>query len=74
MQKADNVQDVFLNKLRQEKIQATIFLTNGVQIRGAVRSFDNFVIELDSDGRQQVLYKHAVSTIVPAKNVKIYTE
>jgi len=60
-----NLQDVFLNQVRKENIMITIFLVNGFQLKGTVKGFDNYTIVLDSDGRQQLIYKHAVSTISP---------
>ena len=65
MQKTQNLQDAFLNYIRREKIPVTLFLMNGFQLRGVVRSFDSFVVLIAADGRQQMLYKHAISTIVP---------
>ena len=64
-----NLQDVFLNQVRKEHTAVTIFLTNGFQLRGVVKGFDNFTVILDTDGKQQLVYKHAISTIVPAKPV-----
>ena len=64
MQKTQNLQDAFLNYIRREKIPVTLFLMNGFQLRGVVRSFDSFVVLIDADGRQQMIYKHAISTIV----------
>jgi len=60
-----NLQDVFLNQVRKESTMITIFLVNGFQLKGIVKGFDNYTIVLDSDGRQQLIYKHAVSTICP---------
>lgn len=71
MQKAINLQDVFLNQVRKEKIPITIFLTNGFQFKGAVKGFDNFTVILESEGKQNLVYKHAISTIIPAKSVSI---
>ena len=71
MNKSMNLQDVFLNQARREKIAVTIFLTNGFQIKGVIKGYDNFVLILDTDGKQQMIYKHAVSTIVPARPVAI---
>ncbi len=62
-----NLQDGFLNQVRKEGIAVTIFLINGFQVRGFVKGFDNFTIILDSDGKQEMIYKHAVSTIIPAR-------
>ena len=71
MQKTQNLQDAFLNYIRREKIPVTLFLMNGFQLRGVVRSFDSFVVLIDADGRQQMIYKHAISTVVPARNVRL---
>ena len=71
MQKTLNLQDTFLNYIRREKIPVTLFLMNGFQLRGVVRSFDSFVVLIDADGRQQMIYKHAISTLVPARPLKI---
>ena len=71
MQKTQNLQDAFLNYIRREKIPVTLFLMNGFQLRGVVRSFDSFVVLIDADGRQQMIYKHAISTLVPARPLKI---
>lgn len=64
-----NLQDVFLNQVRKEHIAVTIYLTNGFQLKGMVKGFDNFTVILDTDGRQQLVYKHAISTISPMKLV-----
>jgi host factor-I protein len=64
-----NLQDVFLNQVRKEHISITIYLVNGFQLKGNVRGFDNYTIVLDNDGKQQLVYKHAVSTIVPMKPI-----
>jgi len=63
------LQDVFLNQVRKEHVAVTIHLTNGYQIKGTVKGFDNFTIILDSEGKQLMIYKHAVSTISPIKAV-----
>ena len=65
MNKGINLQDVFLNQVRKEKIGVTIFLTNGYQFRGSVKGFDNYVVILECEGKQNLVYKHAISTIVP---------
>ncbi|MDF2520610.1 MAG: RNA-binding protein Hfq [Clostridia bacterium] len=64
-----NLQDVFLNQVRKEHIPITIFLVNGFQLKGMVKGFDNYTIVLDVDGKQQLVYKHAVSTISPIKPI-----
>jgi host factor-I protein len=66
-----NLQDVFLNQVRKEHIPVTVYLTNGFQLKGLVKGFDNFTVVLDSDGRQQLIYKHAISTISPMKLVNL---
>jgi len=68
---AMNVQDAFLNYVRKENIPVVIHLVNGFQIRGLVRGFDNFSVIIENDGKQQLVYKHAVSTISPATKVSI---
>lgn len=71
MQKTQNLQDAFLNYIRREKIPVTLFLMNGFQLRGVVRSFDSFVVLIDADGRQQMIYKHAISTVAPVRAVTL---
>ena len=65
MKKIANLQDLFLLSARRSRVSVTIFLVNGFQMRGIVTGFDSFVVVLESDGKQQMLYKHAISTIVP---------
>ena len=67
MQKTHNLQEEFLNRARTDRAAVTVFLVNGFQMRGTVRAFDSFVVLLESDGKQHLVYKHAISTIVPAK-------
>ncbi|WP_147802285.1 RNA chaperone Hfq [Alkalicoccus halolimnae] len=69
-----NIQDQFLNQLRKENIPVTVFLLNGFQLRGQVKSFDNFTVVLDTDGKQQLVYKHAISTFSPQRNVQLQQE
>jgi len=71
MKKSINLQDVFLNQVRKEKIMITVFLISGYQIRGYVRGFDNYTIVVDSDGKHQMIYKHAISTMVSSKEINI---
>lgn len=71
MSKTINLQDVLLNQLRKEKILVTIFLTNGFQLKGVIKGFDNFVVILESEGKQQMIYKHAISTLAPSKAVNL---
>lgn len=65
----NNLQYIFLNNARKERIPVTIFLVNGVQLKGIVKGFDSFTVVLDSDGKQQLVYKHAISTVSPAKPI-----
>ncbi|MBR1749637.1 MAG: RNA chaperone Hfq [Ruminococcus sp.] len=71
MNKNINLQDVFLNQARKEKIAVTMFLTNGYQFKGTVKGFDNYVVILDVEGKQYLVYKHAISTIVPAAYINL---
>ena len=66
-----NLQDAILNRLRKEHIPVTVFLTNGFQLRGCVRAFDSFTVVLDVDGRQNIVYKHAISTLIPQHNIEL---
>ena len=66
-----NLQDMFLNQARKEKIPVTIYLTNGFQFRGIVRGFDNFTVILDCEGKQNLVYKHAISTVTPSRAISI---
>lgn len=68
-----NLQEIFLNSSRREKILITIFLTNGVQLKGIVKGFDSYVVILESDGKSNMIYKHAISTIIPSKNISIFS-
>jgi host factor-I protein len=69
MKNALNLQDIFLNDVRRDHVSIVVFLISGYQIKGYVKGFDNYTIVLDSDGKQQMIYKHAISTIIPAKSV-----
>ena len=71
MQKKINLQDLFLLRARQDRVPVTLFLMNGFQMRGTITGYDPFVVVLDSDGRQQVIYKHAISTIAPIRTVEL---
>lgn len=71
MTKNINLQDVFLNQARKDHIPVTVFLTNGFQFKGMVRGFDSFTVILETDGKQQLVYKHAVSTIIPQKPINL---
>ena len=74
MQKTNNLQEVFLTQARKQKIPVTMFLVNGFQLRGLITGFDCFVVVLDSEGKQQVIYKDAISTIAPARTVDFREE
>ena len=74
MQTKANLQDLFLLRARREKMPVTMFLMNGYQLRGIITGFDAFVVVLTSDGRQQVIYKHAISTISPERPVPLREE
>ena len=71
MPKVNNLQEVFLTQLRRERRQVTVFLMNGFQMRGQVSGFDPFTVVLMTDGKQQVIYKHAISTIIPVRPVPL---
>jgi host factor-I protein len=66
-----NLQDVFLNQIRKDNIPVTIYLVNGFQLKGLVKGFDNFTVVLDYEGKQQMVYKHAISTIMPMRQVNL---
>lgn len=70
--KKQNLQDVFLNSVRKTKTPLTIFLVNGVKLQGVVTWFDNFCVLLRRDGLSQLVYKHAISTIMPASPVQLF--
>jgi host factor-I protein len=70
--KKQNLQDVFLNAVRKSKTPLTIFLVNGVKLQGVVTWFDNFCVLLRRDGQSQLVYKHAISTIMPAQPVSLF--
>ncbi|MDR0381039.1 MAG: RNA chaperone Hfq [Oscillospiraceae bacterium] len=74
MQKTTNYQDLFLNQFRRDHQNVTVFLVNGFQIKGVVRAFDNFTVVMEADGRQQLIYKHAISTIIPFRPVSLPNE
>ena len=70
--KKQNLQDTFLNSVRRAKTPLTIFLVNGVKLQGVVTWFDNFCVLLRRDGQSQLVYKHAISTVMPAQPVQLY--
>lgn len=71
-ERTQHLQDLFLNTVRKQKISLTIFLVNGVKLTGVVTSFDNFCVLLRRDGHSQLVYKHAISTIMPSQPVQMY--
>ncbi len=71
MNKNINLQDVFLNQVRKDKMPATFILTNGFQFKGIVKGFDSYVVILESEGKQELVFKHAISTIIPNKPISI---
>lgn len=73
MQKGQTLQDPFLNALRKEKVPVSIYLVNGIKLQGQIESFDQFVVLL-KNAVNQMVYKHAISTIVPSRNVKLTGE
>ncbi|MEI6417933.1 MAG: RNA chaperone Hfq [Sphingomonadales bacterium] len=70
--KTNNLQDVFLNAVRKTKTPVTMFLVNGVKLQGVITWFDNFCVLLRRDGQSQLVYKHAISTVMPAGPVQLY--
>lgn len=74
MTKTNNLQEIFLSQVFRERRSVTIFLMNGYQLRGLVTGFDAFTVVLTSDGKQQVIYKHAISTIIPETPVDLEME
>ena len=71
MQKTQSLQDTFLNQLRRDRALVTVFLVNGFQLHGVIRAYDGFTVVLDSEGRQQLIYKHAISTVIPPRPVEL---
>ncbi|MCH6589621.1 MAG: RNA chaperone Hfq [Alphaproteobacteria bacterium] len=71
-EKSQNVQDVFLNHIRKNKTPVTIFLVNGVKLQGIVTWFDNFSVLLRRDGHTQLVYKHAISTVMPSVPIQLF--
>ncbi len=69
-----NLQNVFLNTARKERTEITVFLVNGFQIKGRVLSFDGFTVLVESLGKQNLIYKHAISTVIPSVNIKLSNE
>ncbi len=73
MSEAINLQDAILKEVRRDRVPVTLFLMNGFQLRGFITGFDSFVVVLVSDGKQQMIYKHAISTLAPVKPLKAAT-
>lgn len=73
-ERSQHLQDLFLNAVRKQKISLTIFLVNGVKLTGIVTSFDNFCVLLRRDGHSQLVYKHAISTIMPSQPVQMFED
>ena len=71
-EKSQNVQDVFLNHIRKNKTSVTVFLVNGVKLQGIVTWFDNFSVLLRRDGHTQLVYKHAISTVMPSTPIQLF--
>jgi host factor-I protein len=72
--KSQNLQDTFLNNVRKNKLPVTIFLVNGVKLQGVITWFDNFCVLLRRDGHSQLVYKHAISTVMPSAPVKLFDQ
>ena len=71
-ERAQNVQDVFLNNVRKNKIPVTVFLVNGVKLQGIITWFDNFSVLLKRDAHSQLVYKHAISTVMPSNPIQLF--
>lgn len=71
-EKSQNLQDVFLNHVRKSKLPVTVFLVNGVKLQGVITWFDNFSLLLRREGHSQLVYKHAVSTVMPSQAVQLF--
>ena len=71
-EKSQNVQDVFLNHVRKNKTPVTVFLVNGVKLQGIITWFDNFSVLLRRDGHTQLVYKHAISTVMPGAPIQLF--
>ncbi|EIJ81409.1 RNA-binding protein Hfq [Bacillus methanolicus PB1] len=74
MKQSINIQDQYLNQCRKDGTNITVFLINGFQIRGQIKGFDNFTVLIESEGKQQLVYKHAISTFSPQRYVQIDLE
>ena len=74
MQTKSNLQEIFLTRARKQSVAVTVFLVNGFQLRGVITGFDSFVVVLVTDGKQQMIYKHAISTIIPQRCLRLLQE
>lgn len=74
MQKKESLQEQFLLQCRRERVPVTVFMVNGFQMRGVILNHDSFVLLLDADGKQEMVYKHAVSTIMPVRPIPLTEE
>lgn len=74
MQNSINLQDLFLNQVRKDKVPVSIYVSDGRQLKGIVKGFDNFTIIIESDDKLRLIYKHAISTIIPVKAVNVFEE
>ncbi len=74
LEKTQNLQDQFLNRIRKNKIPVTVFLINGVKLQGIITWFDNFCVLLRRDGHSQLVYKHAISTVMPVSPIQLYDD
>ena len=70
MANTENLQDLILNEVRKEHVPVTLFLMNGFQMKGIITGFDSFIVVLSSEGKQQMIYKHAISTLVPLQPIR----
>ena len=74
LEKTQNLQDQFLNRIRKNKTSVTVFLINGVKLQGIITWFDNFCVLLQRDGHSQLVYKHAISTVMPVSPIQLYDD
>lgn len=74
MRQSVNIQDQFLNQLRKENVYVTVILLNGFQLKGFIKGFDNFTVLVESDGKQQLIFKHAISTFSPHRRISLQDE
>lgn len=74
MSNSINIQDTVLEQLRREKMPVTVFLMKGVPLKGIVKEFDAYMVVIDMDGRLQMIFKHAISTVIPSRNVQMMSK